>query len=82
MNTTSETAAAFDVTALTKALTEASTFIAKILAEEGLNLQEEIRWQPVPTTSPGHAEQILLMQRFQAVQRELHKFPELKAWAK
>lgn len=69
--------AAFDVTAITKALLEAEAFItAKVKSETGMVPKGRMQW--VATNE----NQVQLMRRFQAVQKDLPRLPELQAWAK
>lgn len=69
--------AAFDVTALTKALLEAESFITVLVQKEtGLVPKGRMKWTAVNDT------QIQLMRRFEAVEKDLSQMPELKAWAK
>lgn len=69
--------AAFDVTALTKALKEAESFITALVEKEtGLKPKGRMKWTTVNDT------QVQLMRRFEAVEKDLSQLPELKAWAK
>lgn len=70
--------AAFDVTAITKALVEAEKFItALVVKETGMEPKDEpMVWRPVNGT------QVQLMRRFDMVRSDLAGLPELQAWAK
>lgn len=79
-----QTASAFDVTTLVKALHEASGFIARILKEEqGVTVIRPAGWQVDPQAPSGVQErQRGFLERFQAISGELNEFDELQAWAR
>lgn len=68
---------AFDVTAITKALSEALSYITEqVFGESNLRPVEPMKW------IAENGVQAKLVQRYESVNTDLKNLPELKAWAK